>query len=286
VIVPASLEQSCEGIPERTDWLARLPALVREAAARWRLVVGEPFDHEDASCGWVAPVTREGGAPAVLKVGMPHFEGAHEIRGLRLWNGDGMARLLEADEPLGAMLLERCVPGTPLRDRPEPEQDAVLAGLLRRLWRIPAAPDGFRPLAALTARWSEETIGYEARWPDAGLVRAGLALFETLPRGAPREALLVTDLHAGNVLRAEREPWLAIDPKPFVGDPAFDATQHLFNCLGRMAEDPFGTIARFAELLGVEAERVRLWTFARAAAEPREGWTACRRFELARRLRP
>ena len=35
------------------------------------------------------------------------------------------------------MLLERCEPGTLLRALPEPEQDVVLAGLLRRLWRAP-----------------------------------------------------------------------------------------------------------------------------------------------------
>lgn len=78
-----------------------------------------------------------------------------------------------------------------------------------------------------------------------------------------------TDLHAGNVLRADRGPWLVIDPKPFVGDPAYDATQHLFNCRERLAADPLGLIDRFADLLGLESERVRLWTFARAAAEPR-----------------
>ena len=286
MIVPLSLEETGEKVPELRAWLERLPALVEELAARWGLEVGECLGGEEASCGWVAAVTCADGASAVLKLGMPHWEGEQEIAGLRFWDGDDMARLLEADEGRGAMLLERCVPGTHLRARPEPQQDEVIAGLLRRLWRIPSGPAGFRPLSALMAHWSEETRQYEPRWRDPGLVRAGLALFDSLPGSAPSSALLATDLHAGNVLRAEREPWLAIDPKPFVGDPAYDATQHLFNCLGRMDEDPFGTIARLAGLLGVEAERVRLWTFARAAAEPREGWARCRRFDLARRLRP
>jgi streptomycin 6-kinase len=63
--------------------------------------------------------------------------------------------------------------------------------------------------------------------------------------------LLATDLHAGNVLRARREPWRVIDPKPFVGDPAYDATQHLRNCGVRLRSDPDGTIRRFADLLAV-----------------------------------
>jgi streptomycin 6-kinase len=98
--------------------------------------------------------------------------------------------------------------------------------------------------------------------------------------------LLATDLHAGNVLRAEREPWLVIDPKPFVGDPAYDATQHLLNCRTRLLADPSGTIVRFSELLAVDAERVRLWTFGRAAAEPRDNWSDPERLSLVRTLGP
>ncbi len=54
--------------------------------------------------------------------------------------------------------------------------------------------------------------------------------------------LLATDLHAGNVLRAEREPWLVIDPKPFVGDPTYDALQHMLNCDDRLRADPVGLV--------------------------------------------
>src|ERR671932_396022 len=125
-----------------------------------------------------------------------------------------------------------------LRGLPEPEQDGVVAGLLRRLWRMPPEPHPFRPLALMTAQWATETRADAARWPDVGLVQEGLRLFEELPRTSPVDVLLATDLHAGNVLRAQREPWLVIDPKPFVGDPAYDATQHLFNCEGRLRAEP------------------------------------------------
>ena len=125
----------------------------------------------------------------------------------------------------------------------------------------------------MTEYWSGETLTDVERWSDAGLVREGLRLFKELPRTAPTEVLLSTDLHAGNVLRAEREPWLVIDPKPFVGDPAYDATQHLFNCDVRLRSDPEGMIRRIADLVGLDPERIRLWTFARAAAEPRDDWS-------------
>ena len=215
---------------------------------------------------------------------MPHMEGEHEIHGLRFWNGDPTVRLIDADEGLGAMLIERCEPGSVLRTVPESEQDRVIAYILRRLWRLPLAPHPFRPLSDLMAYWGKETLAEIDRWPDAGLVQEGLRLLEELPRNSSATVLLATDLHAGNVLRAQREPWLAIDPKPFLGDPAFDATQHLFNCSQRLRSNTDATINDFADLLGVDHERVRLWMFARAAAEPRENWEQSERIALARAI--
>ena len=271
--VPVRIAAECRKTPERAAWLNRLPDVLGTLERRWSLTIGAPFDGEDVTCAWVAPVLLADGTAAVLKLGMPHMEGEHEIQGLRFWKGDPTVRLLEADDEMGAMLLERCKPGTTLRTLPEPEQDVVIAGLLRRLWRTPPVPHSFRPLSVMTEYWSKETLRDAEHWPDTGLVREGLRLFQDLPRTAPTDVvLLATDLHAGNVLRSEREPWLVIDPKPFAGDPAYDTTQHLFNCRARLRSDPEGTICRMADLAGVDRERVRLWMFARAAAEPRDDW--------------
>lgn len=287
--IPSGLAASCRKVPERAAWLRRLPDTLRVLERQWSLNLDSPFD-EDVSCSYVAPVTCTDGRCAVLKVAMPHMEGEHEIHGLRFWDGDSTVRLLAADEDRGAMLLERCEPGTPLRALSEREQDVVIARLLRRLWRVPPAQHLFRHLSALMRHWSRETLAQMEQWdeqvPDSGLVREGLRLFSELPTTAPTEVLLATDLHAGNVLRAEREPWLVIDPKPFVGDPAYDATQHLFNCRARLRSAADGTIRSFADLLGVDPERVRLWTFARAAAEPRDDWRNPDWMTLARAVAP
>ena len=234
----------------------------------------------------MAAVRAANGTPAVLKIAMPHMEGEHEIHGLRFWEGDPTVRLIEAVDELSAMLLERCTPGTPLRVLAEHDQDVVISGLLRRLWRQPPQPHPFRPLSVMTEYWASETLSQIQPGADMGLVREGLQLFEELPRTATKSALLATDLHAGNVVRAEREPWLVIDPKPFVGDPAYDATQHLLNCRMRLRLDPDRTIRTFADLAGVEHERVRLWTFARAAAEPRDDWSNDDLVSLARSIAP
>ena len=284
--IPSGLVASCRKSAERAAWLARLPDVLRTLEYGWSLRLGAPFDGSEVSCSYVAPVVCADATPAVLKVGMPHMEGRDEIEALRFWQGDPTVRLLRADDQLGAMLLERCEPGTALRELDEQAQDIVISGLLRRLWREPTEPHPFRPLSALTAQWSDETLAQVADWPDAGLVREGLHLFQELPRTASTGLLLATDLHAGNVLRAKRQPWLVIDPKPFVGDPAYDATQHLFNCDARLRSDPGATIRGFADLLEVDDARVRLWVFARAAAEPRDNWKNGVLLEIARAVAP
>jgi streptomycin 6-kinase len=284
--VPGVLTRNCRESAESSVWLERLPATIQQLQTRWSITAGQPFDTENVSCAWVAPALQASGKTVILKLGMPHMEGKHEIAGLHFWDGDPTVRLIEADEDLGAMLLERCEPGTVLRELPEPEQDVVIAALMRRLWRTPARPHPFRHLSELMAYWRNATQAKAEHWPDPGIVRAGLDLLEALPQSGSPETLLATDLHAGNVLRATRKPWLVIDPKPFVGDTAYDATQHLFNCMGRLSAEPEVTIERFADLLDVDRDRVRLWTFARAAAESRDDWTNGDRFALARRIAP
>lgn len=268
-------------MPERVAWLDQLPSLVARLGRRWSVSIQEPFE---ASCAWVAPVVRADGTQAVIKISVPHFEAEHEIEGLRFWSGDPTVRLLESDDDSGAMLLERCNPGTSLRCVSERQPDRIIAGLLRRVWRIPPAPNDFRPLSLMVDHWCEETRIDSEHWRDAALVEDGLRVFEELAGSADHRVLLATDLHAGNVLRAGREPWLVIDPKPFTGDPAYDATQHLLNCTERVQADTRGTVTRFAELLDVDPERVRLWLFARVAAEPRDVWHA-NEMVLARLLR-
>lgn len=272
-LVEAVARYAPPGGPQRA-WFAALPTTIAALADHWSLELGRPYQ-PGGDTAWVAPVRTAPGGRAVLKVGWRHDEALHQAEGLRTWAGEGAVRLLDerAAGETDALLLEVCEPGTTLSAAlPADEQDVVLAGLLRRLWIVPPAGHPFRRLADMCAWWAEEFEQKYAAAPrehqiDSGLARAGAALFRDLPKDGAREALLCTDLHPGNVLAAEREPWLVIDPKPYVGDPTYDALQHMLNFPARLVADPGGFAARMAGLLDLDVERLRNWLFARAVQE-------------------
>ncbi len=272
--VPANLAavSAHDPSPARKAWLVGLPTVVAELRQRWELTLDDPFQ-PGGQTSWVAPATDTRGRDLVIKVGWWHPEAAHEAAGLRTWNGDGAVLVHDewSDDRTTALLLERCMPGTALSiHMPEAEQDIVIAQLLRRLWH--QHPDGlpFRPLHDMCSAWADEFERDLARrpgWMDSGLARAGIELFQMLPKEAGESVLLCTDLHAGNVLTARREPWLVIDPKPHVGDRTFDALQHMLNCSERLTQDPRRFTRRMAQLLDLDTDRLDLWLFARCVIE-------------------
>ena len=253
-------------------WLARLPTFVAEFTERWSLALGAPYE-PGGMCSWVAPARDTSENELVLKMGIRHYEAEHEIDGLRFWGGDGAVRLHNSyiTDDTCVLLLERCTPGNSLKQSlPGEAQDEVIAGLLRRLHKEPPTGHPFRPLQSMCDEWGAEFAKNAERYPDKvddGLVRAGLEIFQSYAETADRHVLLCTDLHGDNVLAAQREPWLVIDPKPYVGDPAYDAVQHMLNCPERLEADPRGFGQRMAGLLGVEDERVIAWLFARCVQE-------------------
>lgn len=274
-LVQALEEDDDEG-SERRRWMAALPFVVEGLARRWTLDVGPPFQPGGVA-SWVAPARDTRGNDLVLKVGWPHDEALHEAQGLRAWGGRGAVRLFDAllVGQTSALLLELCQPGTPVSQvLPPRQQDTVVAGLLRRLWIQPPPGHPFRSLEIMCRRWADE---FEERYAvavaarrchlDPGLARAGMELLRTLPATAQRCVLLGTDVHPDNVLAAGREPWLVIDPKPYLGDPTYDPVQHMLNFPHRLAADPAGFARRMADLCDLDRDRLRQWLFARCVQE-------------------
>ena len=205
------------------------------------------------------------GDEAVLKIQFPHRESEHEAEALRVWNGDGAIRLLDYDAELDALLLERCIPGTSLESADPELALGVLIGLLPRLSKPVGAP--FRALADEAAWWlkSQNTWAVEPELRDA----AAEALRELAPTQS-EQVLVHQDLHGDNVLAAQREPWLVIDPKPLAGEREFAAAPVVRSFeLGHSREHVVHRLDRLCSELGLDRERARGWALAQTVA-----WTS------------
>jgi streptomycin 6-kinase len=256
--------------PAGAEWLDQLPGLLAYCEQRWSLTVMPPFP---LSYNYVAPALRSDGRGLVLKVGFPGAELIAEIEALRLYDGRGIAQLLDADQERGVLLLERLSPGTPLSRLTDDEQaTSIAAGVMRRLWR-PAPPEHPFPTVAKWAlglgRWREHFGGTTGPFPTS-LVEQAESLFAELLASTPEQALLHGDLHHDNILTAEREPWLAIDPKGLVGDPAFEVGALMRNQLPQPLAGDYARrflarrLDQLSEELGLERARLHGWSLAQA----------------------
>ncbi|WP_217251544.1 aminoglycoside phosphotransferase family protein [Streptomyces sp. AC602_WCS936] len=238
-----------------------LPALAAGFLDRWELRLDGPAMH-----GWAAlvlPVVRGDGTPAALKLQILDAETEGEPVALRRWDGDGAVRLLDHDPATGTMLLERLDPARTLSHVADSREAAqVIARLLAHLTATPAPP-GLRRLGDIARGMLERTPGTLERIADPAdrrlVADCAAAVREVVDE--PGDRLLHWDLHYDNVLGSDRAPWLAIDPKPLAGDPAFDLLPALDN-----RYDPDETMWRFdamTDILGLDRERARAWSLGR-----------------------
>ncbi len=249
-------------------WVEALPKVVQELRARWELTIGPPF--EGGCVGLVVPAERVDGNRVVLKVSFIDEETRHEADALALWDGDGAVRLLDSDPERGALLLERIEPGTFLGDHPDRDEAISIAcRLLRRLWRPVPEPHPFPSVRGLAQRWAIDLPERfdRLRMPfEIALLRTAEGLCKEFASSMGEQVLANRDYHLWNILAAQREPWLLIDPKPVVGEPAFDTGHFLRTVapegLDRTAVDQL--VDRLAAELDLDAERVSAWALVRS----------------------
>jgi streptomycin 6-kinase len=254
--------------PEWERWVDGLPIVVRGHLAQWELRPDGPAAPGSRSV--VLPVRTSDLAPAVMKVGFPDEESEHEHLVLRRWGGDGAVRLLRADPRHRVVVLERLIPRS-LAVLTEPDACEVVAGLYRRI-HVPALPQ-LRSLTSHVEQWILELEGLPRSAPiPRRLVEQAIALGGDLVAGpADTGSVLHGDLHHGNVLAAEREPWLVIAPKPVNGDPHFELAPmlwHRWDDLAGYVRD--GIRVRFHALVdaaSLDEERARAWVIVRVVHE-------------------
>ncbi|MDI2132779.1 aminoglycoside phosphotransferase family protein [Yinghuangia seranimata] len=255
-------------------WLDALPATAAEYLDWWELTAERPV-LPGGALSLTLLVRRADDTPATLKLGFVDRYTAHEPDALRIWGGRGAVRLLDADPPRGALLLERLQPDVSLRSLPEDRAMLEAVEVLRHLW-VPAPEDSKIDLVADRAGFWAESM--PRRFTELGgpcpraLLDEAVALCGELAATQPDIVTLHTDCHHGNVLAAERAKWLAIDPRPMLGERAFD--------LGALVRDRLATVVAetrpaafvrrrvtwLANALELDVERVRGWALVQALA--------------------
>jgi streptomycin 6-kinase len=217
-------------------------------------------------CSLVVPVRTATLTPAVLKISYDRDdESEHEHLALQHWGGRGAVRLLRADPRRRALVLER-LHREDLRDLWDVEACTVVGGLYGQL-HVPALPQ-LRTVASYVERWAAalRTLPRDAPVPRR-LVEQTLSLVPDLLADQDDLRIVHGDLHYFNVLAADRQPWLAIDPKPMAGDPHYEPAPMLWNRFEELEGDVRdGVRRRFHTLVdtaGLDEDRARDWVVVR-----------------------
>jgi streptomycin 6-kinase len=253
-------------------WLQQIPATVRALADRWDLLIGEAIGRGNTSL--VLRCRRADGRPAVLKLVPDSAIAAGEASALRAWAASGKAPLVWGfDEALGALLLEAMPSELPLAERATTVGAEVVVDLISALHRcgMPLPGGGVVPLSERVDFVFEHWVERQAQRGEAAtavvplqMLHRGHELARELAGSSGVEVLLHGDLHPGNVLHGGSERGLvAIDPRPCVGDPAFDAVDWVF----WGADDPREWPQRGRDLaarLGIDPGRLWAWCVALA----------------------
>lgn len=266
-------------------WLAALPTVVQRQLDAWELTL-ERVDTPGGRSSLVALVRQQDGTPAALKFPVPRHTAGLERAALEVWNGWGAVRLLRADPDSGALLLERLHGGVSLRSLPEAKALLEAAGTVRRLWVAPGDAHPFPTLAGRTEQAVEDLRTTGALVPAAAplvdealelrralAVGSGLPGDSGLPGGDGDEAFLLHGaFRQGKVLAGERAPWLAVGPAPVVGERAYDLAALVLDRFEDLAAGSGAAaavrrrIAKLADSLEVDRDRLRQWTLYRAVA--------------------
>jgi len=250
--------------PEWAAWVDGLPATVRLLVEQWRLRTDGDPTH--GHCSLVLPVRTADGVAAALKIGFPDEESEHEHLALRRWGGIGAVRLLSAEPHHRGLLLER-LSSEDLTAVPEAQACRIVADAYRRI-HVPALPP-LRSLASYVDRWTAELAELPRSAPiPRRLVEQAIALgTDLIADRAVTDRVIHTDLHYANVLAAQREPWLVIDPKPVNGDPHYEIAPMLWNRWDDIAGNVRDGVRRrlwmLVDAAGFDEDRARAWVIVR-----------------------
>ena len=253
---------------EGKKWLDELPDIVEKLSERWQLEIFSPFT---LSYNYVCPVKRIDGSPAVLKLEFTTEKARTEFEALKIFDGDGVVKILEEDSGSKALLLERALPGISLKSvKEDQKRTEIMIGIMKRL-RKPAPKKHelifIEDWGKSFERHRKQFNGGTGPFKKYVFEKAEKTFF-ALAASQKEKVLLHGDLHHGNILSAEREPFLAIDPKGIVGEAEYEVGAMLRNELpkNRAAAKKILDL-RLDQLsvgLGYDRQRIKEWAFSQA----------------------
>lgn len=246
-------------------WLAKLPSIIGVLKEAWELEIDTPYKSGNVS--FVAPA-RRGANEFVLKVQWPHEECMFEADALKLWNGNGAARLIEHDRENHALLMERCVPGITLADSEDADPIGIAASVVQKLW-VPAS-EPFKHIKGEAKDWHALLSANADKMAHIGehkIIDVALDYLNELPKDLGEIVLTHQDLHGLNIISSERDGFLAIDPKPLLAEREFSLAPIIRSAeLGHSEKDVMYRLDRLTSDLDLDRQKVAAWTIAQTMA--------------------
>ncbi|HMS38845.1 MAG TPA: aminoglycoside phosphotransferase family protein [Pyrinomonadaceae bacterium] len=229
------------------------------------LSVKKPFPN--LSYNFVALCVCENGSEAVLKIALPlnNREIFNEASFLQLSDSKAAVKLLNSDINRRSILLERLMTGKHLKEvfcQEEAKTVEIAIGIMRRILKKPPRNPAF-------PRLEDWFNNFFIKSPKTNFpfefLRKTRGFFEELSL-APK-FLIHGDLHHENILLAQREPFLIIDPKSVFGNISYEIAVFLnnhfwwLNGQSNLKGKLDVVIERFSEAFEIKLEDLRKWAF-------------------------
>ncbi|MGE8206796.1 aminoglycoside phosphotransferase family protein [Heyndrickxia sp. NPDC080065] len=246
-------------------WLNDFDRLIDDCEKRWQMKIMPPFE---LSYNFVASAILNDGSEIVIKLAVPSDEFHAEAEALKLFNGNGMVKLLDVDPVKGILILERLIPGQTLASLENDEEATHIASqVAKKLWspashssKIPNLKEREIDLINISKKYPEG-LGPIAK----EIIQEAAETFKYMTATMEKTFFLHGDFHHYNILFAGKD-WVAIDPKGLIGDREYDLIQFLLNKLpNQNLMSVLDTrIDIFVEQLQLNKKRILAWGFAHA----------------------
>jgi streptomycin 6-kinase len=204
----------------------------------------------------------------VVKVAGSRQDSVREAQALSAYAGVGCARLIDYNKEFGAALIEKICPGTSLSiEFPDQDEQATIS-LCQLIGRLPKIWNERSNIEKLVDR--VKALEHPSNNIEKIRLKA-LELTGYLLASSGHQVFLHGDLHHDNVILSHERGYVAIDPKGVIGEIEYEVAAFMCNPIDQLPKvngllDVFeNRLSIFREQLGLNLERVKMWTYVHAA---------------------